>query len=150
MSRHLIVHSTGPQVTVQDHGRPGFLAFGLSRGGAVDALALVEGATLLGPSTAALEMAGMGGEFETDADPRIALTGAPMRANSSYNAVWLQSTSSKGAANEAGNQARSTASGASPARRTRSSRTNSSSAASSRWAATTLSVTISSRNTSLV
>lgn len=80
MSRHLIVHSAGPQVTVQDHGRPGFLAFGLSRGGAVDALALVEGATLLGQSTAALEMAGMGGEFETDADTRIALTGAPMRA----------------------------------------------------------------------
>lgn len=83
MSRALIVHRAGPGVTVQDMGRPGYLAFGLSRGGAADRLALAEGAALLGQNErlAALELAGMGGEFETTEDMRIALTGAPMRAS---------------------------------------------------------------------
>ena len=83
MSRALSVHSTGPSVTVQDHGRPGYLAFGLSRGGGADRLALFEGAALLGQDTGhgALELAGMGGEFEASEDMRIALTGAPMRAS---------------------------------------------------------------------
>jgi allophanate hydrolase len=82
MTRALIAHRTGPGVTVQDLGRPGYLAFGLSRGGAADRLALAEGTALLGqaPGTAALELAGMGGEFEATEDMRLALTGAPMRA----------------------------------------------------------------------
>lgn len=83
MTRALIIHRAGPGVTVQDLGRTGYLAMGLSRGGAADRLALHEGAALLGqPVThAALEMAGMGGTFEASADLRIALTGAPMRAD---------------------------------------------------------------------
>lgn len=83
MTRALIVHRAGPGLTVQDEGRPGFLAFGLSRGGAADRLALHEGAALLGqgPDLAALEMAGTGGEFEATEDMRIALTGASMRAS---------------------------------------------------------------------
>lgn len=83
MSRALIVHRTGPGVTVQDLGRPGYLAYGLSRGGAADRLAMAEGAALLGQdeNLAALEMAGMGGEFEATEDLRIALTGAPMPAS---------------------------------------------------------------------
>lgn len=44
----LRVLSAGPGVTVQDLGRPGWLASGLSRGGAADRLALLEGAALLG------------------------------------------------------------------------------------------------------
>ncbi|MBE0452742.1 MAG: biotin-dependent carboxyltransferase family protein [Roseovarius sp.] len=82
MSRALIVHQAGPGVSVQDLGRPGYLAFGLSRSGASDRLALHEGAALLGqaPALAALEMAGTGGTFETTETTRIALTGAPMRA----------------------------------------------------------------------
>ena len=82
MTRHLILRRPGPQVTVQDLGRPGFLSQGLSRGGAADRMALAEGAALLGqPSTcAALEMAGTGGDFEVSAPTRIALTGAPMAA----------------------------------------------------------------------
>lgn len=83
MTRALIVHQAGPGVTVQDLGRPGYLAYGLSRGGAADRLALCEGAALLGQAVdrAALEMAGMGGTFEATEDMRIALTGAPMRAS---------------------------------------------------------------------
>lgn len=83
MTRALIVHQAGPGVTVQDLGRPGYLAYGLSRGGAADRLALYEGAALLGQAvdSAALEMAGMGGTFEATEDIRIALTGAPMRAS---------------------------------------------------------------------
>jgi len=83
VSCELIVHRAGPGTTVQDMGRPGYLAFGLSRGGAADRLALAEGAVLLGRSEElpALEMAGMGGEFEVTEDVCIALTGAPMAAS---------------------------------------------------------------------
>jgi allophanate hydrolase len=91
MTRALIVHRAGPGVSVQDKGRPGYLAFGLSRGGAADRLALAEGAALLGQSDtlAALELPGMGGEFEATEDMRIALTGAPMRASiEGERVVW--------------------------------------------------------------
>ncbi len=79
----LRVVSIGPSVTVQDQGRPGFVASGLSRGGAVDLLALSEGAALLGQCAdlATLEMAGFGGVFKAERDLRIALTGAAMQAS---------------------------------------------------------------------
>ncbi len=82
MTRGLIVRDAGPGVTVQDMGRPGYLASGLSRGGAADRLALAEGAVLLDQDAgcAALEMAGYGGTFEVTEPTRIALTGAPMAA----------------------------------------------------------------------
>jgi allophanate hydrolase len=81
MSAQLNILRAGPGLTLQDMGRGGQLALGLSRGGAVDRLALAEGAALLGQpaGTLALEMAAMGGEFEATEDIRIALTGAPMR-----------------------------------------------------------------------
>ncbi|MDZ7710290.1 MAG: biotin-dependent carboxyltransferase family protein [Roseovarius sp.] len=94
MSRHLHIHQAGPGLTVQDLGRPGYLAYGLSRGGAADRLAIYEGAALLGqaPDMAALEMAGMGGTFEASEDIRIALTGAPMKARIDGEAVaWTAS-----------------------------------------------------------
>ncbi len=83
MTRALKVHRIGPGASIQDMGRPGFLTFGLSRGGAADRLAVEEGAALLGQSSdlAALEMPGAGGTFEATEDTRIALTGAPMRAD---------------------------------------------------------------------
>ncbi len=73
----------GPLVSIQDQGRPGQLQQGVSRGGAVDLLALAEGAALLRQSAdlAALEMAGMGGLFEATGPLRIALTGAPMQVS---------------------------------------------------------------------
>lgn len=69
-------------MTVQDMGRAGVLAYGLSRGGAADRLAMLEAAALLGRRDmgAAIEMAGMGGRFSVTAPTRFALTGAPMRA----------------------------------------------------------------------
>jgi allophanate hydrolase len=83
MSRRLIIQTAGPGMSVQDMGRPGYLAYGLSRGGAADRQAMAEGAALLhqDQGLAALEMAGMGGSFEVSHDTRIALTGAPMRAS---------------------------------------------------------------------
>ncbi|MBY6058207.1 biotin-dependent carboxyltransferase family protein [Leisingera daeponensis] len=83
MTGTLTILRAGPGVTVQDGGRPGWLEYGVSRGGAADRLALAEGAALLGQGAdlAAVEMAGMGGEFQADSDLRIALTGAPMRAS---------------------------------------------------------------------
>lgn len=80
--RGLRLLSVSGVVTVQDGGRPGYLAQGLSRGGAADPVALAEGAALLGqsPDAAAIEL--MSGALTARADQptRIALTGAPMRA----------------------------------------------------------------------
>lgn len=77
----LLVRSIGPNATLQDMGREGFLAFGLSRGGAADRLAMVEGAAILGQRSdlAALEMPTLGGTFEALEDVRVSLTGAEMR-----------------------------------------------------------------------
>lgn len=78
----ILLHRVGPGVTVQDKGRPGYLAQGLSRGGAADLLALAEGAALLGQDEdlAVIEIVGSFLSIEVTAPTRIALTGAPMRA----------------------------------------------------------------------
>ena len=83
MTATLTVRSAGPSLTVQDLGRPGYRASGLTRSGAADPVALHEGAALLGQDAnmAAIEMVGMGGSFSVDADCRIALTGAIMAAS---------------------------------------------------------------------
>lgn len=83
MTRALICHSVGPAVSIQDLGRAGTLALGLSRGGAADRIAVYESAALLGQpaSMALLEMAGLGGVFEATETMRIAVTGAPMKAD---------------------------------------------------------------------
>lgn len=80
MTLHVL--RAGPAVTVQDRGRPGHAVRGLSRGGAADRLALLEGAALLGqsPDLAALELAAFGGVFRATRALRLALTGAPMAA----------------------------------------------------------------------
>lgn len=79
----LFVRDIGPAVALQDLGRPGHIAQGLTQGGAVDRRALYEGAALLAEPAggAALEMVGIGGVFEARADLVIALTGARMRAD---------------------------------------------------------------------
>lgn len=72
----------GPGVSVQDQGRGGYLAQGISRGGALDPVALLEGAVLLGqsPELAALEIMSSFAALRFERAARIALTGAPMRA----------------------------------------------------------------------
>ena len=83
MTAALNVIQAGPAVLVQDLGRPGYMADGLSQGGAADRLALHEGAAILGQAAdlAALELGGFGGVFEATAPVRFALTGAPMQAD---------------------------------------------------------------------
>lgn len=83
MTGFLEVLSLGPGSSVQDLGRPGFTALGLSQGGAADRRALWEAAALLGQAMprACLEMPLAGGRFRVTAATRIALTGAPMRAS---------------------------------------------------------------------
>lgn len=78
----LNVLRAGPSVTVQDLGRNGTLGHGLSRGGALDIVALLEGAMLLGQDTAlaALEIPGSFITVQPTQLVRIALTGTPMRA----------------------------------------------------------------------
>lgn len=82
MTGALSILTAGPAMTVQDLGRQGFQAYGLTRGGAADLLALYEGAALLRQPAdlAAIEMVGMGGTFQSDVDTAIALTGARMNA----------------------------------------------------------------------
>lgn len=82
MTRAITIHAASPGVTVQDKGRPGYLAQGLSRGGAADLLALAEGAALLGQpdDLAVLELAGGAVTLTPSETMRVALTGAEMRA----------------------------------------------------------------------
>ncbi len=80
VKRALHVLSASPGLTVQDLGRPGYLAQGVSCGGAADPLALYEGAALLGQAVelAALELAVAGASFRAEGAMRVALTGADM------------------------------------------------------------------------
>lgn len=89
MTMTLKIHRVGPGATLQDLGRVGFVDSGVSRGGAADRKAIYEGAALLrqGVNLPVVELMGMGGEFESDTDTRIALTGAPMRAQIDGSAV---------------------------------------------------------------
>ena len=67
---------------IQDFGRPGYLAQGLSKSGAADCLALEEDAVLLGQVSGdgTLEMAGFGGVFQAQRDMKFTLNGASMKA----------------------------------------------------------------------
>ena len=82
MTTGLVVERVGPAASVQDLGRPGWLKAGLSRGGAADRSAFIEGLALLDLplGTAGIEMAELGGRFRFEAPMRFALTGATMRA----------------------------------------------------------------------
>jgi allophanate hydrolase len=80
------VLNCGPLALVQDRGRPGYLAQGLSRGGAADRWALDEAEALVGRATA-IEMPGSPLTLRIDVPGRVALTGAPMRAELSGRAL---------------------------------------------------------------
>lgn len=68
----------GANATVQDLGRPGYLAVGLSRGGAADRLAILEGAAILGNDLgcAAIELPMGSARFQATEPCQIAVTGA--------------------------------------------------------------------------
>jgi biotin-dependent carboxylase-like uncharacterized protein len=74
----LVAVSPGFLTTVQDLGRPGFAAIGVSASGAADPIALRLGNRLVGndESAAALEMTLVGGSFRFEAGGVVALTGA--------------------------------------------------------------------------
>ncbi|KPC77071.1 hypothetical protein ADL26_03960 [Thermoactinomyces vulgaris] len=76
------VLSPGLLTTVQDLGRPGFQRFGVSVGGALDAVALQLGNILVGnpPEAAGLEMTLQGPVLEAETDLLIAITGADLGA----------------------------------------------------------------------
>lgn len=72
------VVSPGLLATIQDLGRPGYAAWGVSASGAADALALRSGNRLVGnpPGLPGIEMTMTGGAFEFTEDAVVALTGA--------------------------------------------------------------------------
>jgi biotin-dependent carboxylase-like uncharacterized protein len=74
----IVVESPGILTTVQDLGRPGFGAFGVSPSGAADTIALRVGNLLAGnpPGAAALEMTLSGGRYRFEVDAIVAITGA--------------------------------------------------------------------------
>ena len=75
------VTQAGPGITVQDLGRRGYIAQGLSRGGAADRTALLAAAALLRQDvTAALELPPVPLKLTADAPIRIALTGTERAA----------------------------------------------------------------------
>ena len=89
----LSILQAGPNTALQDLGREGFLKYGLSRGGAMDRLAILEAAALLGGGLgiAALETP-TGLRASVDAGQRVALTGAPMRADIDGRAIGWNAT----------------------------------------------------------
>lgn len=82
MTAHLVIERCGPGITIQDVGRSGGMGLGVSRGGAADRPAFLQGAALVGnpASVAGIELSGTGGRFRAEAELRIALSGARMRA----------------------------------------------------------------------
>jgi 5-oxoprolinase (ATP-hydrolysing) subunit C len=82
-----------PSATIQDQGRVGYLRFGVTSSGAMDAYALAEGQALLGNGSedAAIEFAEFGGRFQADISTFVALSGAQMDVKLNNTAVgWHQ------------------------------------------------------------
>lgn len=78
--RFIEILSTGPGLTIQDTGRPGFQKYAVVRSGAMDRIALEAGRLLLDnpPDAAVLELSGASLRFKVRGGPaRIALSGAP-------------------------------------------------------------------------
>jgi antagonist of KipI len=68
--------------TIQDEGRPGYLAFGMPLAGAMDAGAYALANVLAGnsPGAAAIEMTLLGGTFRFEEDAYVGIAGADMQA----------------------------------------------------------------------
>jgi len=91
MTATLSILRTGPITTVQDRGRPGLLAMGVSGSGPMDPPAFAIANALVGnPDEAAgLEFAGLGGAFTVTAPVRIAVAGeAEVRIGDTVVPTW--------------------------------------------------------------
>jgi biotin-dependent carboxylase-like uncharacterized protein len=79
----LVITRAGMLTTVQDLGRPGLAAFGVSPSGAMDVVAHQLANVLCGdhPGAAALEITGPGAEFRFVAAHRFAIAGADLAAS---------------------------------------------------------------------
>ncbi|APU13997.1 MULTISPECIES: biotin-dependent carboxyltransferase family protein [Actinoalloteichus] len=94
----MTVHAPGSLATVQDLGRPGYAALGVTRSGAADRPALRLANRLVGnaESCAAIEATFGGLRVEFDAPTLLALTGAPLpaalngRAIGMHGPVWAE------------------------------------------------------------
>jgi biotin-dependent carboxylase-like uncharacterized protein len=88
----LIVHRSGVLLTVQDLGRPGLAALGVSPSGALDRAAAAAANRLAGnpPEAALLEVTGAGAVLELDGTGarRLALTGADLGASAPLDAAF--------------------------------------------------------------
>jgi antagonist of KipI len=102
----LLVENPGWMTTVQDLGRPGFGALGVSPSGAADPVALRLGNLLVGnaPGAAALEMALVGGRYLFPEGGIIALAGADFGAklNGQPIEMWIPHAVRPGATLELG------------------------------------------------
>jgi antagonist of KipI len=92
----LVVIKPGLHTTVQDHGRPGYRAWGVPVGGAFDVRShdLANAHVGNDPEAASLELTLQGGTFEAECNLAIALAGAPMdaivrRADGAEKAVFI-------------------------------------------------------------
>ena len=79
----ITVVKPGLLTTVQDEGRPGWLAYGMPLAGAMDAEAYALANFLAGnpPGAAAIELTLLGGTFRFDAAAYVGLAGADMQAS---------------------------------------------------------------------
>jgi len=78
----IAVVKPGLLTTIQDEGRPGFLAYGMPLAGAIDPEAYAIANLLAGNprGAAAIEMTLLGGAFRFEADAYVAVAGADMQA----------------------------------------------------------------------
>ncbi|MBI3029839.1 MAG: biotin-dependent carboxyltransferase [Candidatus Rokubacteria bacterium] len=76
-----VVHEAGPQTTVQDLGRPGYLRYGIPPSGPMDLAAFLLANRLVGnpDNAAALECTFSGPRLEMQGESILAVTGAEMR-----------------------------------------------------------------------
>lgn len=80
----MAVLSPGVHTTIQDAGRPGYRAYGVTSGGAFDLKAYAFANAMVGndpdANCAALELTLLGGVYEASSSLAVGLAGAPMRA----------------------------------------------------------------------
>jgi len=87
----LVIESAGLLTTIQDLGRPGFGALGISPSGAADPVALRIGNLLLGndPGAAALEMTLLGATVQFPSAATVAVVGADFGATLDHRSVEM-------------------------------------------------------------